>query len=246
MRRGDVMRVGGHAVAAEARVDAPAPRPAVLRVLDDQERGGLPDGHAAPIAVEGTARRGIEQLERVEAHEADVGQRVHAAHQRGRGHARADEIGAQRDRGRAGGTGHDHRLLGPVRPRRQPRVSACENGRIERSAPIRDEGRPRASPSTSPRPRACRRRPRRRGAPPPRAGAVQARVAPGPRPRPRARSGPRASVGGTPSVPYHVGGGTSAAMRERKPSVSMTVMGLIAQVPAASPVQKLFTPRCRG
>ncbi len=36
--------------------------------------------------------------------------------------------------------------------------------------------------------------------------------------------------------------GISAAMRERKPSVSMTVMGLIAQVPAASPLQKLFTP----
>ena len=36
--------------------------------------------------------------------------------------------------------------------------------------------------------------------------------------------------------------GTSAAMRERKPSVSIRVMGLIAQVPAVRPVQKLLTP----
>ena len=36
--------------------------------------------------------------------------------------------------------------------------------------------------------------------------------------------------------------GTSAAMRERSPSVSMTVMGLIAQAPADRPVQRLLTP----
>ena len=36
--------------------------------------------------------------------------------------------------------------FGPVRPRRQPSVSACESGRIERSARMLPEGRPRISP----------------------------------------------------------------------------------------------------
>ncbi len=132
--------------------------------------------------------------------------------------------------------------FGPVRPRRQPRVSACENGRMERSAPIRDEGRPRAisqyqfSPSSMPPPTAPTR------------SAASVRAAPS---RPASASASRAAASAIrsarerrrdePSAPM-TSAGISAAMRERKPSVSMTVMGLIAQVPAASPFQKLFTP----
>ena len=40
--------------------------------------------------------------------------------------------------------------------------------------------------------------------------------------------------------------GISAAMRERKPAVSMRVIGLIVQVPAASPDQKRVTPAPYG
>jgi hypothetical protein len=40
--------------------------------------------------------------------------------------------------------------------------------------------------------------------------------------------------------------GISAAMRERKPAVSMMVIGLIVQVPAASPDQKRVTPAPYG
>ena len=132
--------------------------------------------------------------------------------------------------------------FGPVRPSRQPSVSACENGRIDRSALICDEGRPRAisqyqsSPSSMPPPTAPMSSAASRRAAPSRPASARASRAAA-----RAIRSARERRREAPSAPM-TSAGTSAAMRERKPSVSMTVMGLIAQVPAASPFQKLFTP----
>src|SRR5216684_646617 len=59
-----------------------AARPRPLGRLEDHERRALADRHPPTIAVERAARLGIEELERVEAHEAHAGHRVDAAGQR--------------------------------------------------------------------------------------------------------------------------------------------------------------------
>src|SRR5882724_3947191 len=118
---------------------------------------------------------------------------------------------------------------------------------MERSALMRGDGRPvrvssqyHVSPSSMP---------------PPTAPMMRAASARSPRPSPASASASRAAArpsrsararrDETPSAAM-TSGGTSAAMRERNPSVSMRVMGRMAQVPAASPPQNVLAPAPYG
>src|SRR5437763_252274 len=74
----------------------------LLQFFQHHERGALADGHAAPVAIERATGFGSEELQRVEAHEADARERVHAASDRGGDHAVGDEIGGERQRRGAG------------------------------------------------------------------------------------------------------------------------------------------------
>ena len=136
--------------------------------------------------------------------------------------------------------------LGPVRRRRALRVSAWERGRIERRDRMFPVACPRHSPQyqfspssmpppTAPTSSADSRR--ARPSSPESARASRAAASARRSARERRRETRRAG---------RISAGTSAAMRERKPSVSMRVMGLMAQVPAARPVQKLLTPAPYG
>ena len=133
--------------------------------------------------------------------------------------------------------------LGPHRPRRELNVSACVEGRMARRAPILGEGRPvrvssqyHASASSMPPPTAPTKSPaqarsvgeRSASASASRAAAIAKRSA-----RARLREGPSEAS---------TSAGTSAPIRERKPSVSIAVSGRIAHVPLASPVQKVLAP----
>ena len=179
MRRGHVMGVGGHRRAGELGVGAPAARAAAPGVLEDEERGGLADGHAAAVAVEGPARLGVEQLERIEAHEADARERVDAADQRHVDHAVADQVGAERD-----GGGARRRTPSPAsragprarsgRPaRRRARAAGRSEGRARPGAgrPLRTSSQYHASASYMPPPTAPTRQAARR-----RSRAVELRV----------------------------------------------------------------------
>ena len=116
MRRGHVMGVRRHRRAGQLGVGAPPARATAPGLLEDEERGGLADGHAAAVAVEGPARLGVEQLERIEAHEADARERVDAADQRHVDHAVADQVRAERDGGGAGCARHHQRLARALEP----------------------------------------------------------------------------------------------------------------------------------
>src|SRR5215813_12643273 len=102
--------------------------------------------------------------------------------------------------------------------------------------PVRVSSQYQASPSSMPPPTA------------PITSAASARSA-GPRPASasasRAAASPRRSArarrGETPRLAI-ASAGTSAATRERKPSVSISVMGRMAQAPAASPAQNVLVP----
>ena len=191
---------------------------------------------------------GIEQLEGVEPHEAGVRERIDAAHERGRGHAGAHQIGAERDRGRARRAGHDHRLLRAGEPEAPAERVGVRERQDGPQRALRDAGRRRSvwaqyqsSPSSIPPPTA------------PISSAASAPLAPladpsrrglrGPRP---ARSGPRASVATTSRACSMTSAGISAAMRERKPSVSMTRDRLDRAGAGGEPGQKLLTPAPYG
>ena len=244
VRRRDVVGVRRDAGAQELAERAPAAPAAVLGVFEHDERGRFADGHAAPPAIEGPARLGVEQLERVEAHEADARDGVHAPCQRQRGRARADEVGAEGDGGRARGAGHHHRLPGA---RRAPGASRA----FPRDSPAGWTGAPRSRaraawrasrPRTTPRPRACRRPRLRQRAPCPSGrGAARSASASASRAAARARRSARERRREAPRVPT-TSAGTSAAMRDRKPAVSMTVSGRMAHSPEARPVQKVLAP----
>ena len=92
----------------QLRVDRRRPRARANDVLEHHERGALADRHAAPVAIEGTTRRRVEELQRVEPHEADPRQRVDPTGERQRNDAVGHEIGGHRQRGGAGAAGrHD-------------------------------------------------------------------------------------------------------------------------------------------
>ena len=124
-----------------------------------------------------------------------------------------------------------------VRARQDGAKGAPRRARAARSGP---------HPSTTPPLRTCRRPPPRRGRLP---GADRGRRAPrrpAPRPPPRARAGRPSSGAATPRAPSSTSAGTSAATRERSPSVSMAVTGRMAQAPADRPVHRLLTPAPYG
>ena len=124
---------------------------------------------------------------------------------------------------------------GPPSANRAARVSACAAGSTDRSA-------------TKDRPRDARQyQASASSMPPPTAPTTSAASA-------RSRASRPASASASPAAPIASrsarvrraepvsGGGTSAARRHRKPSVSMTVRSRIAQAPAASPDQYALTP----
>src|SRR5207247_852321 len=71
-------------------------------------------GVAVPCAFARAAGFGAEELQRVEAHEADARERVHAASDRGGDHAVGDEIGGERQRRGAGAARRHERLARPL------------------------------------------------------------------------------------------------------------------------------------
>ena len=137
--------------------------------------------------------------------------------------------------------------LGPPRPSRQPMTSEWLAGRMERSAPIFGEGpgwsassQYHASPSSMPPPTAptmSAMSVRSRGERSASASASRAAA--------RARRSARERRRETPRPPM-TSAGTSAAMRERKPSVSMTVSGRMAHSPVERPAQNVLTPAPYG
>src|SRR5262245_6609758 len=136
---------------------------------------------------------------------------------------------------------------GPPRRSREPSVSAWLTGRMERSARIRGEGRPvrvssqyHSSPSSIPPPTAPTTR-----AACPRSPGVSTASARASCAAASARRSARARRPDTPSVAI-ASAGTSAAILERKPSVSTSVTGRIAHVPEDSPVQNVFAPAPYG
>ena len=85
------------AIARELRVAARAPRAGVAGVLQHEEARAFPERHAAAVPGERPAGLGVEQLERVEAHEADPGHGVDPARQRQRRRSGGDQVGGQAD-----------------------------------------------------------------------------------------------------------------------------------------------------
>jgi hypothetical protein len=114
--RRHVIRIRRHPVAGQLGPDPRSACPRGVRVLEHDERGAFADGHATTLAVERPARPGVEQLERVEAQEADAGEGVHTARHRGGDDAVGDQVGGQRQRhGSRAACGHDG-LAGAVEP----------------------------------------------------------------------------------------------------------------------------------
>jgi len=131
---------------------------------------------------------------------------------------------------------------GPPSPRALPRTAACDRGSVERSPRVcfgrspakRDQYHPSAS-----------------SIPPPTAPTISAASARSSRPSPASASASRAAARASRSARERRGepatrSGTSAAIRQRKPSVTMSVTGRIAQAPATRPFQYAFTPAPNG
>ena len=95
MRRREVPGIRGEAIAGQLRVAAGAASPGVRLVLEHDESRALAERHASAVPGERAARLGIEQLERVEAHEADPGHGIDPARERERHVAGGDQLGRQ-------------------------------------------------------------------------------------------------------------------------------------------------------
>ena len=116
VRRREMPGVRGEPVTRQLRVAAGTASPGVRFVFEHDESRALAERHAPAIPGERPARRGIEQLERVETHEADPGHGIHAPCER-QGHlAGGDQLGRQPERRAARAAGQDHGLLGTGRP----------------------------------------------------------------------------------------------------------------------------------
>ena len=136
---------------------------------------------------------------------------------------------------------------GPPSPSRRPITSACEQGSTAaRPAPAAGSPWPRARaqyhasvssmpPPTAPTTSAVRASSARES--PASSTASAAAASPKRSARERRRDAARRSTAAA---------GTTAAMRARKPSVSISVRGSIAQRAEASPSQKAFTPAPKG
>ena len=134
-----------------------------------------------------------------------------------------------------------------ARSGRPPRRRARAAGRSE-GAPRPGAGRPLRTSLPVPRlglVHAAAHRPDEAGRPAP-IPSVEPRVGHRLGAPPRARAGRPSSGGATPRAPPSTSAGTSAATRERSPSVSMAVTGRMAQAPADRPVHRLLTPAPYG
>ena len=136
---------------------------------------------------------------------------------------------------------------GPSSPNRKATASACARGRTERRARRPGAGRPLRDLTPVPRlglVHAAAHRPDEAGRPAPiRPSSAASAIASA-----AAASASRSALERRRDAlrPSSTSAGTSAATRERNPSVSMAVTGRMAQAPADRPVHRLLTPAPYG
>src|SRR5438093_6747585 len=119
--------------------------------LEHQEAGALADRHPAALLIERTARRRIEKLQRVEAHEADAGDRVDTAGDRDVDHTVGDQLGRLRERDRARAARRDDRVPRTAEAQAARQRFGVRGG--QHGAYRADGGRPRALARAAPVPR---------------------------------------------------------------------------------------------
>ena len=127
--------IARHAVARQLRVNARLARSRAASVLEHHERGALADGHAAPITIEGTARRRVEELQRIEPHEADPRQCIDSAGDRQRSDTVRHEIGRERERHGPGAAGRHDRLARPTEAQGAPDDIGVRGRKARRESP---------------------------------------------------------------------------------------------------------------
>ena len=248
VRRREVPGVRGEAVAGELRVAARAARPGVRLVLEHDEARALAERHAPAVPGERAARLGIEQLERVEAHEADAGHGVDPARERERHLAGGDQLGREPERRAARAAGENHGLLGARSSR-----SAARRRRRGRTAG-RSEATVRSSGSSTPSRSRRQNQASASSMPPPMPPTITAAGRSSARESPASRTASSAAATANRSARERredtpgsaMPAGTSAPIRARKPSVSKSSMGRTAHRPAARPCPERATARAVG
>ena len=131
---------------------------------------------------------------------------------------------------------------GPPMPRTLPTTSTCEDGK--------HDARTRGGAAAAPRAR-CQYHASASSMPPPTAPTISAVSARSARPIPASSSASRAAARANRSARDRraeppIESGTSAPIRQRKPSVSINVSGRIAQTPPVRPSQYALTPAPNG